>query len=490
MASQRRTSRLVLSVLLAGGGGVAGAVVTASPAMAAAHTYTVNTTKDLPWQANVCPKATKGKCSLRAAVAQANMDNAGDTIKVPSGTYILTVKAAGDRTTPTGSNGFTDLNINGAMSIVGAGSGKTVVNGNGTWNVFTVDSPFGAQVSISKLTITGGGESMVRTMGRGGGVVLNANASLTLQDAIVSNNNVTGPGGGIYTLGFLTLNRVQVTQNSSVGDSGGGQGVFQGPGGGIAIGGSADITASTIDNNDALRGGGINVFSGGELFLKESTVSGNSARNSGGGVRVTGGFALIRFSTIADNCANAVKGCQNQGNGNDLASVGGQKGGGVMDFGNGFLEIGGTIVARNKAFNSSPNTDDCFAPDASNRVTSARNNLLGVWTSACEWEDVADSRFVNEQDFYDLIGVPQDPYDPFMGALANNGGPTPTYALMDGSDAIDAANGLTTFGGPPADIITPDSWFDCDAKDQRGKPRAVDTYYGYPICDEGSYEFQ
>jgi hypothetical protein len=483
MGNRGRVHRLVLSVLLVGGG-----VLGAAPAMAAAHTYNVNTTKDLPWKANVCPKAVKGQCSLRAAIAQANMDSAGDTIKVPSGTYRLTVQAAGDRSTPTGSGGFTDLNINAAMSIVGAGSGKTIVNGNGTWNVFTVDSPFGALVSISKLTITGGGESMVRTMGKGGGVLMFANASLTLQDDIVSNNNVTGPGGGIYSSGFLTLNRVRVTGNSSAGDSIGGTGVFQGPGGGIALSGSGDISNSTIDNNDSLRGGGINVFGSGILYLKESTVSGNSARNSGGGVRVTGGFALIKFSTITQNCANAFKGCTSQGNGIDKDAVGAQNGGGVMNLGGGYLEIGGTIVAGNKAFNRSPNTDDCFAP-GTDRVTSARNNLLGIWTSACEWEDVAASRYVNEQDFYDLIGVPGDPYDPFIGPLTNNGGATPTHALIDGSDAIDAANGLTSFGGPPADIITPDSWFDCDATDQRGKPRAVDTYYGYPICDEGSYEF-
>ena len=58
------------------------------------------------------------------------------------------------------------------------------------------------------------------------------------------------------------------------------------------------------------------------------------------------------------------------------------------------------------------------------------------------------------------------PIDPRLGPLADNGGPTRTYALLAGSPAIDAAS---------ADH--------CPGKDQRdvGRPRGA-------ACDMGSFE--
>ena len=58
--------------------------------------------------------------------------------------------------------------------------------------------------------------------------------------------------------------------------------------------------------------------------------------------------------------------------------------------------------------------------------------------------------------------------DPKLGALALNGGPTRTHALLSGSPAIDAASSA-----------------DCPAKDQRGVTRPQGAG-----CDMGSYEKQ
>ena len=61
---------------------------------------------------------------------------------------------------------------------------------------------------------------------------------------------------------------------------------------------------------------------------------------------------------------------------------------------------------------------------------------------------------------------------PLLGPLQNNGGPTPTMALLPGSPAIDS--GATRAQG-------------CPALDQRGQPRpdADETR-----CDRGAYESQ
>ena len=58
------------------------------------------------------------------------------------------------------------------------------------------------------------------------------------------------------------------------------------------------------------------------------------------------------------------------------------------------------------------------------------------------------------------------PIDPRIGALADNGGPTRTRALLAGSPAIDAASAT-----------------DCPATDQRGVARPQGAG-----CDMGSFE--
>lgn len=55
--------------------------------------------------------------------------------------------------------------------------------------------------------------------------------------------------------------------------------------------------------------------------------------------------------------------------------------------------------------------------------------------------------------------------DALLGALAGNGGPTQTHALLAGSPAIDAGNNAV-----------------CAATDQRGVARDA-------ACDVGAYEF-
>jgi hypothetical protein len=67
----------------------------------------------------------------------------------------------------------------------------------------------------------------------------------------------------------------------------------------------------------------------------------------------------------------------------------------------------------------------------------------------------------------DLTGV-----DPHLQPLGDNGGPTPTHALGDGSPAIDAAGPLT-----------------CETSDQRGYPRPADGNGDtIAVCDIGAVE--
>src|SRR2546423_3974563 len=92
-----------------------------------ASTYTVKNTADLPDTDpadGVC-KTINNNCTLRAAVMQANFTVGADTIILPAGTYTL-ARAGLDDEALVG-----DLDIKHDLTIQGAGSGKTIVDGNG-----------------------------------------------------------------------------------------------------------------------------------------------------------------------------------------------------------------------------------------------------------------------------------------------------------------------------------------------------------------------
>jgi len=63
--------------------------------------------------------------------------------------------------------------------------------------------------------------------------------------------------------------------------------------------------------------------------------------------------------------------------------------------------------------------------------------------------------------------------DPNLGSLADNGGPTQTFALLTGSSAINAGDSTTCVASPVSNL------------DQRGVTRPQGAQ-----CDIGAYEYQ
>ena len=112
---------------------------------------------------------------------------------------------------------------------------------------------------------------------------------------------------------------------------------------------------------------------------------------------------------------------------NQAGTGGGGSGGAIDNSGNGYtLTIGDSIVAGNSASSG---------PNVSNAVTSQGNNLIGATDGSSSWVSS------------DLTGTVATPLIPLLASLGNNGGPTPTMALLSGSPAIGAGasmSGITT----------------------------------------------
>lgn len=102
--------------------------------------------------------------------------------------------------------------------------------------------------------------------------------------------------------------------------------------------------------------------------------------------------------------------------------------------------------------------------DLSGVFTSLGFNLIGVTDGS--------SGFTNGVNG-DLVGSSSAPLNPLLGPLANNGGPTPTMALLHGSPALDAGDDALL--GPPYNLTT----------DQRGFPRKSGAH-----VDIGAFEAQ
>ncbi|HKM55189.1 MAG TPA: Ig-like domain repeat protein, partial [Isosphaeraceae bacterium] len=291
--------------------------------------------------------------------------------------------------------------------ITGPGATVLTVSGGGPSSSFSVFTMYyWVTACISGLTISNGNADS------GGGVY--NDGSLTLANDTLSGNSATD-GGGVYNDGSLTLANDTLSGNSAY-DYGGGVDNY----------GTVTLTNDTLSENSAdYYGGGISNWDG-TVTLTNDTLSGNSA-TAGGGISNYGGTMTLTNDTLSGNSATADGGGvynDNYGTAtltNDtLSGNSADYGGGIYNDPSGTVTPGNTIIAGNTA---------SFAgPDVSGGVTSQGSNLIGKTDGSSGW--VAT----------DLTGTVASPLDPQLNALADNGGPTETMALLPGSPAIDAGS--------------------------------------------------
>ncbi len=288
-------------------------------------------------------------------------------------------------------------------------------------------------ISINRnLTISGDGpsNSVVQGSASVGGapdrvLTVPAGRTLTIQNITVQNGNSGGNGGIILNNGTLSLNNAGVRGGRA---AGGGGGVYNGSG---AI---LTVQNSTIDNNQAAAGSGID--NAGSLFINQSTIS----RNLGDGVRSAAGFE-IRNGTISSNTGSGIT---MSGGSVTLKNVtiAQNLGSGL----NGAAQSQNSILDQNGA-------------DCTGSLTSSGHNLIGNTSGCATTAGTGDQFNVSAN----------------LNALTNNGGPTETHLPQGGSPAINSGN--------PAGTSADGSGGSCINVDQVGTSRPVGA-----TCDIGSVE--
>lgn len=417
--------RIAATALVAAVAVIAGAA--AAPSQAA--TFVVDVTADAT---DVSPgdgacATAGGKCSLRAAVMEANADAGADSIEFVTGlasgplrrVHALSLTGSGEDAAATG-----DLDITDDVTIAGRGRRNTIIDGRGIDRVLQIGPSAAITVAISGLTIRGGRLSSLEA---GAGIDHEA-GTLTLRDTTVTGNDGGALGGALFNRATASLTDVALSANRAL-DGGGvdnqgdlqladvtidGNAVTNGAGG-IANFGTASGERVTLSGNTASHGGALYNAPGGRLELTNATVSGNEAAHAGGGVW-NGGAATFAATTFAANRAAA------------------GQGGGIANFDS--VTLDHAIVADSQGGNCA----GAISSLGHNLDSDGRCGLGGA---------------------NDLSGI-----DPRLGPLTQWIGHTPTHALAAGSPALDA-------GGA------------CPASDQRGVSRPQGS-----ACDIGAYELQ
>ena len=389
-------------------------------------TFSVDAVSDLPDDnaGNGVCHTSAGTCSLRAAVMEANRSSvvaAQIRILLPAGTYRLTRAPAGFNGDDNGDLNLTAPSAGQSITLIGASAANTIIDANRIDRALRIEG--GRVVTIAGVTIRNG-----FVTGESGGGIRMSSSTVSIEDSVVEENQTANNGGGIHN-GFSTLNIARSTIRSNrAGDTGGGLFVF----------GRTTIRDSTLSGNDAQEGGGIQ--NSDQVTLINSTLSGNHAYGDGGGI-YNSSETFLYNTTIADNDANH-------------QSVMFGSGGGV------FTQEGTRFVVFNSVIVGNT-THGSYAWDCSGSLEAYGRNFLGV-------VDATRNCTVPNPFGWSVMGRSA------LGPLRDNGGATPTHALLPGSPAIDA----TTIQGcvGPSDIAL--------TTDQRGLPRGAGA-----DCDSGAFEF-
>ncbi|MFK7822015.1 MAG: choice-of-anchor Q domain-containing protein [Planctomycetaceae bacterium] len=302
--------------------------------------------------------------------------------------------------------GGEELAMSGNLTISGLGADKLTIDADGGSRVFRALP--GSFVVLSDVSITGGDATLSSdddpTYDNLGGGVFNDNAEVTIQNSRIYGNTAEWGGGINNWRGTLV------------------------------------VEGSTIDGN-SVTGNGAGIYNWGDgdeanLTIANSTISGNTASSLGGGIVNWAGTgtatSLLTNSSVVNN---------------------------VADFGGGLSLFDSGVTLNNSLLigNTTPGGDPSDIDDIGGTVDSASaNNLVGDPSTAGGLSHGTNGNILG-----DGSGSAISAASVIDVNLTDNGGQTPTHALVEDSPAIN--NGKNSeandANGDPLDV------------DQRMQPR-------------------
>ncbi len=312
-----------------------------------------------------------------------------------------------------------NMNISGNISQA-AGGGITMENPD-------FSTPWTLKVVNSTISNNRSGDA-------GGGINTQGNGRVDITQSVISNNVCENQGAGIWLdtddvgnvhqSALLTVTQSIISGNVSLAAGNFGGGIGNAGNDQLAAGQTplpgeiqavAIIDSTIADNVTVSAGGGYGDQGGqGTLFVQNSTISDNSA-NDGGGIQADGPSTTILNSTITGNSSQTV--------------------GGGIEATAGTVTIDNTIVAQN--FAGPANFLGGMSPDVMATVHEGSGDFIGI----------NDGNLTFTTGSSNQVGTPTSPLNPQLGPLQNNGGPAagiptatqtvPTEAPLLGSPVID-----------------------------------------------------
>jgi predicted outer membrane repeat protein len=300
-------------------------------------------------------------------------------------------------------------------------TGNTDINqGAGVYIDVAVNnpSPAGANMTMTNTIVSNNSALAFSITASGGGISNAGNGTMVIDHSTIENNFTGGMGGGFSDEngnGTLIVSDSLFLNNTASMN-----------GGGIQEGGpKTTITNSEFKGNSSGGNGGALFANGTTLIVQSSTFANNTSAGNGGGIEVETTGTRAAGSTITDTTITGNQALNNagaNGGGIDAVAIGSlallndtinanfaNNGGGAFWDGSGAFSAQNTIIAGNNAN---------FGPDAVNSAsafTDKGGNLIGV-----SGPNSGNSGFTAAST---QTGTVNQPLDPLLGPLQNNGGP-------------------------------------------------------------------
>lgn len=401
-----------------------------------AATFTVNTTAvdlgDLNPGDGICAWATfpppDQRCTLRAAIMEANALSGADTIVLPFSVGIVLANAGiGEDAAATG-----DLDITAPLTITTPTTSspglRPVIDADQIDRVFDIRPGAGA-VTFFNLVITNGRASSANSF-VGGGIQVGNNSNLTLTSTSVT-ANIANAGAGIFSSGRLTLQFSEINANA----------VFEF--------GFTNAFGSAIKDPDSLPDAAAAVI------IRNSSIYNNTS--FGGQVRAAVQLRTpltVENSTFSNNLPDAIRVFGTSATLNHVTITGSQTG----------YAFNGISIA-----NSSALSNTIIAQNSSGDCS-----FLGSYSFAHNYTLAGDASC--QLGGFGVGNLPNS--NALLKPLALRRGNTPVHDLRPGSPAIDRGDPMLQGAGGT-----------CIGSDQDQVPRPQDGDGGGARCDMGAIEY-